>query len=358
VIAAGRPLRFLALVIGAWTTLRTLFIIAPWAAPPGIAPLPALVASAERITLPVPSPRRAVSASAAAPDRSAPAARSPSPSPSPSPATVARAASTATVLWGDAQLDALLRLNLRFARPRMAADVGRGFDGALATPGPATQAAGKPWSASAWLLWRPDGAPGAGTTPGGTLGGSQTGVRIDYRLADQGPRPTLYARASAALSSTPAGEAAVGVAVTPARRLPVSVAVERRVALSRGGRDAFAGYVAGGVYDRPVGLGLVADGYAQAGVVGLRQRDAFVDGRLSLLRPAWGADRPGLRGDIGASLSGGAQPGAARLDIGPALRLSLPVAGQTWRLSSEWRERIAGDARPRSGLAVTLAAGF
>ena len=61
---------------------------------------------------------------------------------------------------------------------------------------------------------------------------------------------------------------------------------------------------------------------------------------------------------LGASISGGAQPGVSRLDVGPELRLRLPFAPDRMRLSAEWRQRIAGDASPPSGPAITLIAAF
>ena len=52
------------------------------------------------------------------------------------------------------------------------------------------------------------------------------------------------------------------------------------------------------------------------------------------------------------------QPGAARVDVGPRLTLRLPEVGQGSRIALDWRQRIAGDARPASGLALTLASDF
>jgi hypothetical protein len=61
---------------------------------------------------------------------------------------------------------------------------------------------------------------------------------------------------------------------------------------------------------------------------------------------------------VGAALSGGAQPGISRLDIGPEIQVRLPLPQGGARLSVEWRERVAGDALPGSGLAITLGADF
>lgn len=214
------------------------------------------------------------------------------------------------------------------------------------------------WQAGAWLLWRPGRSPTAsaeaGAAAGGQLGGSQAGMRIDYLLAPRSAlRPAAYARVTAALKRPHAPEAAAGIAIRPVGVLPVSIGLERRVALGAGGRDAFALLAAGGFGPRPVAAGVIADGYAQAGVVGFRRTDGFVDGRLSLLAPV---SRSPL--SVGMTLSGGAQPGASRLDIGPEARVRLPLADRAARLSVEWRQRVAGRAAPGSGLAITLAADF
>src|SRR3546814_12397998 len=55
---------------------------------------------------------------------------------------------------------------------------------------------------------------------------------------------------------------------------------------------------------------------------------------------------------VGIALSGGAQPSLSRLDIGPQISARLPIGKGHARLALEWRQRIAGRARPPSGLAV------
>lgn len=109
----------------------------------------------------------------------------------------------------------------------------------------------------------------------------------------------------------------------------------------------------GGFGPTPIALGMEAQAYAQAGIVGFRQRDAFIDGKLSLLAPV---QNTALR--VGAAISGGAQPGVERLDIGPEIQVRLPLHPIAARLSIEWRERVGGRAAPASGLALTLGADF
>ena len=133
----------------------------------------------------------------------------------------------------------------------------------------------------------------------------------------------------------------------------MTIAAERRIALGNGARDANALFAVGGFGPRPV-LGKVeAEAYVQAGMVGFNRRDLFADGKLSLLAPL---SRTPMR--TGMSISGGAQPQLERLDIGPEVQLRLPLPRAASRLSIEWRERVAGQASPSSGFAVTLGTDF
>ena len=125
------------------------------------------------------------------------------------------------------------------------------------------------------------------------------------------------------------------------------------IALDTQARDAFALLLVGGFGPRPIAGPIEASLYAQTGMVGLHKRDLFIDGKFSLLAPVKG--RP-LR--VGLSLSGGAQPDVERLDIGPEIQFRLPLPAIAARIGIEWRERVAGQAKPASGLAVTLAADF
>jgi hypothetical protein len=210
------------------------------------------------------------------------------------------------------------------------------------------------WHLSAWTLWRPHRTNSANTASIGQLGASQTGARLDLDLTTGTQhRFTAYTRVTAALTHPVAPEAALGIAYQPIRPLPVSLALERRIALGEGARDAMALLAIGGFGPTPIVPGLLAEAYGQTGIVGFRAGDRFVDGRISVFTPI---ERLPLR--VGASLSGGAQPSVHRVDIGPEIQIGLPLPAAPGRLSIEWRQRIAGLVRPTSGLAVTLAADF
>ncbi len=191
-----------------------------------------------------------------------------------------------------------------------------------------------------WLLVRPDAARG-GLAAAGQLGGSQLGVRATLPLS--GPL-AVAGRLSAPVSGTAGREAAIGV---DWRAGALTLAVERRVGLGPGQSDRWAVLAFGGVTGR-IAPDLALDAYGQAGLVGARRRQAFVDGAAILSR------RVGARGFAGAGAWAGAQPGTMRVDIGP----TLGVRFGRKRLSLDARARIAGRARPGSGLALTLGADF
>lgn len=226
-------------------------------------------------------------------------------------------------------------------------------------PLPAPAKGGRRWSASAWLFWREKGSGGT-LNSSGQFGASQAGARVDRAIGSLklGTRalPVLgYGRISAALDTPHQSEAAVGVAVRAiSGQAPLSIGVERRIALEHSARNAFALVVAGGLNPTQVVGTMMAEGYAQAGVVGLSRRDRFADGRIALTAPL---DRS-HRVRAGLSVSGGAQPDVARLDIGPVVEARLPLGGIDPRLVVEWRQRVAGDARPGSGLSITVASDF
>jgi hypothetical protein len=201
------------------------------------------------------------------------------------------------------------------------------------------------WSLSGWALLRRGSAPQL--APGGTLGGSQIGARVTYRLNS---RTSVSARLYSPVDETSGAEAAVGIDWQPLRSLPLRLLAERRQKLGAEGRSAFAVTAYGGINQVQVAGPVRLNAYAQAGVVGVRSRDLFVDGSASLRLPV--ADDI----SVGAGAWGAAQPGAARLDFGPEATLRIPDARLS--VSASYRVRVAGDARPGSGPALTLSTDF
>jgi hypothetical protein len=203
---------------------------------------------------------------------------------------------------------------------------------------------------TAWALLRAQSAAVAGSqslASGGSLGASQAGSRLMYNFTRQ---IAATFRTSSDVGRR-GGEVAAGLRIQPAAGIPLWVDAERRQRLGRfgSGRSAFALFFEGGVYDRPMPLHFVLDSYLQAGVVGLRSRDKFIDGALTLTRPVYKHFSAGL------GVWGGAQPGLYRVDAGP--RVTMRVRNNL-RVHFDWRQRLAGNAQPGSGPAVTLAGDF
>jgi hypothetical protein len=182
---------------------------------------------------------------------------------------------------------------------------------------------------------------------GGQLGASQAGARLIYNFHRQ---LALTARFSSEVGRR-GGEAAAGVRVQPLTSIPVWFTAERRQALGRygGGRNAFALFLESGLYEQPLPWRFSLDSYLQAGVVGARTRDWFVDGGLWATRPVYRNFSAGL------GIWGAGQPGLYRVDAGP--RLTMRVR-RNIMAHLDWRQRLVGNARPGSGAALTLAADF
>jgi hypothetical protein len=222
------------------------------------------------------------------------------------------------------------------------------------------------WSADGWILWRDGGngfnLPGAGlpgaSLPSGAYGSSQAGLVLRYRLSpNSSHRPTLYLRASSGLYRPRGEELALGLALRPLPKLPVALMAEGRVTRTASGdvvRPAFAAVTELPPADLP--LGLRGEVYGQAGWVGGKDKTPFIDGQARVDKAVAGSGKAEFR--LGAGAWGGAQKGASRLDMGPSASFDLPVGSVRTRLSADYRFRVAGDAAPGSGVAVTFSAGF
>lgn len=335
----GAPLRFLLLVVGGWICLRAA-MLTQWQGPDQ-QPVPAFATTTRPL-----SPRNAHSVSTVAPTPFYPA--------------VASARAVPEIAGSNpAQLADPWPASAKPAPPKPAPAARRFFPAAPLLFAAESAPAGPPalpestvprrWSGSTWLFARR--GSGAGLAAGGMLGGSQAGARISYRLNADPARPlALSARLYTPLEGQGA-EAALGLAWNPAAGIPLTLLAERRQAVGRGGRRAFSLLAYGGFSEKKVAGPLVADAYGQAGLVGLRDRDLFADGALALGVPL------SARVKAGAGLWGSVQPGLSRIDVGPEISWRLPVAVNL-RLVADWRFRVAGDAAPASGPALTLGVDF
>jgi hypothetical protein len=230
------------------------------------------------------------------------------------------------------------------------------------TPPPAAPAAPPSWrpgrsrlSGSAWMFLRGMGSPGV-LASGGQLGGSQAGARLAYRITgEESAGLSVVGRYYAPIPDDSGAEAALGLEWQPWAKVPVRLGVERRFKLGPQGRNAWSAYAAGGFYRILPGR-VELDGYGQAGVVGTKQRDLFVDGAVRA-----GKQMPVGRNKtliLGGGVWGAAQPGVSRLDLGPRAALRMPVKRATVTAAVEGRMRVAGNAMPGSTAALTLAADF
>lgn len=364
-------LRFLLLCVGGWIALRILMVWNPAMSVPPHAPPPWMPPSPIRTNGGLPDSWQSAGGVPAMAGRSAGQLR---------PSAAQRSSLSDAPSGNDAQrpsggfggdrhsLRLALIARLLPQRPGGAARSAVGPGGPIWFPpapaATATPGQGSPfwirrelssWSLGGWLYLREGSGNASGTIGGSSqLGGSQAGLRLAYGFGETG-RVRGYGRATMALQRPRQRELALGLAFAPLARLPADLAVEQRVAAGPEGRTALAVMASGGVSDIALPAGFRLDAYAQAGVVGARRRDGFADGAIVVDRRL-GSREASLR--LGALAAGAVQPGAARVDVGPRMTLRLPEVGEGSRIALDWRQRIAGDARPASGLALTLASDF
>lgn len=337
----GRPLRFLALVGAGWVTARVVLLWPPAAtaleqvqtlvAAPALPAAPQALVAEVRVTASL--PRRT-------PGLPAPSAAAFHLAPRPAP----DAGGIRTALLNMLQLGPPHYTDAPSEQPVGSHSPFHDLPAQVRFP-PAPDR----WAASGWLIARP--GTGTGAAPGGQLGGSQAGLRLGYML-DPRRRIAAFVRVTAPLAG-PEREAALGIEWQPGAA-PVRIGAEQRLGAGGAQGGTGLGVVAGVDTSLPAGFRLEA--YGQAGAIARRRIDPYADG--SARATATLAGRGDWKLGVGGGAWGAAQRDAARLDIGPSATLSLPVGGQPVRISLDWRQRVAGDARPGSGLALTLGSDF
>jgi hypothetical protein len=216
------------------------------------------------------------------------------------------------------------------------------------------------WSGEVFSLLRDPGTPGTvGPAAQPLLGGGQSGASIAYSFAPLARRPvSLTARINSATGggngADPAStQAAVGLRwqVVPA----LNINVERLIAIGADARNDWQMRVAGG------GIGqrgrLRWTGYGEAGVIA--SGDVFAGaqgfGGLRVVRLK-GSDVLAGAGAWGSYQTG--SPDASALDLGPSVATRLPLGRWSLDMSADYRFRVAGNALPGSGPALTIATQF
>ena len=338
----GRPLRFLALVFSTWILVRIAVLWSETGSLPEA--IKRTVPFAAQSAVPA---TRAVSRAVEKHERGE-TIRAPSVIPEPPLPirAVTRAPTPSYVNPGGAER-ALISL-LRFG-PSIAT-------GPSDAPPPAPWSLDRPppldrgWSASGWLIARP--GTGLGVAPGaGQLGGSQVGLRLAYMLVAR-HRLAVVARVTTPLKG-PGREGSIGMEWQPTE-LPIRLVAEHRFGLDGTIGGPGAGVIAG--VDAALPAGFRLEGYGQAGAIRRLQMEPYADGAIRLSRTLH--DRAGLRIELGLGAWGAAQRGVERLDFGPSAAVVVPIAGHPIRISLDWRQRLAGSARPGSGPALSVGSDF
>lgn len=215
------------------------------------------------------------------------------------------------------------------------------------------------WRMDAWLFLREGSSRfAAGGPQPATLGASQYGGVLSYRLSRSARRPVdAYLRVTGAFAATASTELATGLRVRPLAEIPIAMHAEMRATQYAKDKEIRpSAFLAGGIDEARLPLGLEVSGYGQAGYVGGRYRSWFADGRVVMEREVFSAKPADMR--IGAGVWGGAQEGASRIDIGPTARVDLQDGPVPLRLLVDYRFRMAGRAQPAAGAALTLSTGF
>ena len=104
-------------------------------------------------------------------------------------------------------------------------------------------------------------------------------------------------------------------------------------------------------------MAIRAEVYGQAGYVGGAGATGFFDGQVVLERAVGHLGGNGTI-NLGAGAWAGGQRGAQRLDVGPEVQVRVQSGRIAGRIALDWRWRIAGNAEPGEGPALTVSMGF
>lgn len=210
------------------------------------------------------------------------------------------------------------------------------------------------WSGSAYIFARAAGPSGFASAA--LLGGGQSGATLAFTPAPLAARPlALTLRGAVAQDGvgidTASAQGALGLRWQ--LRPGVAVSAEWLVASGDAAASGWTARISGGASGSTARL--VWRGYGEAGVVNAQPFVAgqgFVGAELQL---------HGVRAQAGGGIWGAVQHDGdtlGQLDVGPSLRLHPEALQLPVDIVLDYRVRVAGNARPGSGVAVTLAAWF
>ena len=215
-----------------------------------------------------------------------------------------------------------------------------------------------------WIFARQDSSVNEGarndggrSVSNGQYGGSQAGAILSYQILDRPvPAISVYGRLSTALDPWSQREVALGTRIQPVRNLPLALHAEQRFDISPGGASGTAFYATGGTGPDQIVEKFKLETYAQGGYVLGPNETYFFDGSATLQRPV--AELGQTKLSVGPGAWAGGQRKVSRMDIGPRADLSVPLGTMSARIALDWRVRVAGDARPGNGAAITVSTGF
>lgn len=220
----------------------------------------------------------------------------------------------------------------------------------------------KRWSIAGYVLTR-SGSVQDPLAASPVLGGAQAGAALGYTLDPlANSRISVIGRMTAAMGQRGSieretAEAAVGVRWQPARQLPLAIDVERRIALGYYARNAWAARISGGADGdfHAAGRNWRLRGYGEAGVVGIRDASYYAGGQLDATTPVVRLGRVSVDGGAGAWGATQRDYGqtVSRLDVGPSAQFR--VHPWPFRAQIDYRAQVLGNARPGSGVVLTVA---
>lgn len=201
-------------------------------------------------------------------------------------------------------------------------------------------------------------------------GASQLSANLQWRAKPSSSHdPRIFLRAYQAQVEGGESEIAAGLSARPLGKVPVRLFGEVRATQSPAVSDLGVGvqtkfrpaaYAATELAPIKLPMGFALETYGAAGYVAGSPSTYFLDGQVVATRELLRLGKPGAGGavSLGAGVWGGAQRDAKRLDVGPTLRFDVDIGKMPARVSVDYREQVAGDAEPDSGVAATVSTRF